>query len=183
MLSEILQNVHESGAHLARRPEGSRMIALGPHPAATSGDAVDCPCDPDGEALESASEDLRRSVGLNKEMDVVALNREFEDPEADTGRAANGVPHRAEHALGSQRRKAAAGAEGHVHRTARLVCRAAPVRDVASARMGSTTGTRAASTPRPSGKLQLVRHLKRADNIANETACQVQHAAPRRTVY
>jgi len=81
MLPPVLQHINQRVAHLARRPEGSGVVSIGPYPTAAPEDAVQTLCDPDGEALKPAREGtaIRR---FHDEMDVVVLDGELEHAQA-----------------------------------------------------------------------------------------------------
>ena len=80
MLPEIHQDVHDGMAGLARRGQGAGVVAVAPHGALAGERVVDCAGRPDGEATRSAGQ-RPLILGLHEEMQVIALDREVDDPE------------------------------------------------------------------------------------------------------
>ena len=81
MLTPVLKDVDQRIADFAWRPQGARMVSVGPHLAAPSEHAVDGPCQANGESLETADQ-RRVPVRFDQQVDVIVLNAELEDPEA-----------------------------------------------------------------------------------------------------
>jgi len=81
MFRKITQHVGDSGAGLARAAKEVRVVAVGKDLAAPLHDPVEPPGHPHGKPLHPASEtDLVNC--LDDEMQVIALHREVDEPEA-----------------------------------------------------------------------------------------------------
>jgi hypothetical protein len=77
------------------------MIAARPHPAAAAEHAIDGPSESDGEAADTRSESML-IVCLGEEMDVVGLNRVFDDAEPGARSPGESTPERGEDAGGAE---------------------------------------------------------------------------------
>ena len=84
VLSPILEHVHESVAHLARRPQKPRVVAVAPHASGATERTVHRLRHPDGQPLD-ASPDAAGPVRLDEEMNVVSLDAEMKQPEDIAG--------------------------------------------------------------------------------------------------
>lgn len=75
MLPPVLQHVDQRVAHLARRAEWTRVVAICPYRTVASEDAIHGFGDAHREPLASPDETVR-AVRLNEKMDVISLHAE-----------------------------------------------------------------------------------------------------------
>ena len=165
MLPEIHQHVHDGVAGLARRGQRAGVVTVAPHGALAGEGVVDCVGRPDGEATRSAGQ-RPLILGLDHEMQVVALDREVHDPEVGPAGRADAFAQPLEEARGSQRGKTSSGSEGEVDRVRRLVCRSGSVRDGLSPPWNRRAAGALSGSAPPGGlrawELLLSSHLNRA---------------------
>jgi hypothetical protein len=79
MLAVVLQNVNEHVPQLTWRPDRPPVVPLGPHLARALEDTIERASKPDREALTPATKRVA-VVGLDEQMDVIALDAELDDP-------------------------------------------------------------------------------------------------------
>jgi hypothetical protein len=116
MLPHVVQHVHQSIAHFARRSQHAVVVALREHGTAQPERTVHCPRDPRSDRHHPAPERLR-PVRLDQQVHVVALEREVHDSErALLGGLRERPLDFAHDSAVSQRRQAATHAQRHVTR-------------------------------------------------------------------
>ena len=136
------------------------MVAIAPYASASAKRSIDGPCDADGETLNAASE-TRRSLRLDEEMHVIHLDAEMENAKRVVGCARHRVTNGAEWSRAAQRRDVGAGAQCHVHGTARVVQRPRPMHDGSPSRRRLPAGPGTTIAP-GANQFELVHHLIRA---------------------
>jgi hypothetical protein len=81
VLSEIVEHVDEGVAHLTRRAEHTRVVAVAPDAASATERAIHRLCDTNCEPLDTADEP-RRLVCFYNQMQMVSLNAERQKTKA-----------------------------------------------------------------------------------------------------
>jgi len=79
--SPVLKDIDEGVAHLAGRPERARVKAVPPHASSPAEGPIDALREADGETLDAPRE-RASTVGLDDQVEMVALHRELKDPES-----------------------------------------------------------------------------------------------------
>jgi hypothetical protein len=97
MLLEVHQDVYERVTYRAWRGESPRVVSVVPDPPSAAEDAVHRPGETDGEAANAARE-CARMLRFRDEMDVIVLNREFDDSEFGPRGRGERATHAREHA-------------------------------------------------------------------------------------
>src|SRR5207253_10408570 len=101
MLPEIHQNVHEGMVHRPRCGEGSGVVPAVPYLSAAAELAVHGPGEADGEPADSTG--TRAPVlGLHDQMEVIVLDRKFDDPELGARGRGKGAAHGGEEPAGAK---------------------------------------------------------------------------------
>ena len=78
MLPEVLNDVDDRGARLARCAQRAGVVAVTPDAAATRGRAIDGSGTAPGETLKPTGQGLPR-IRFDDEVDVIRLNGEMDD--------------------------------------------------------------------------------------------------------
>ena len=96
MLPPVLEDVDQAVADGTRRGGLPRVKPVSPHRTRAAQDAVDGLRDADHQAL-TASDESRRAVGLDQEMDVIVPDTEVEHAKGRPGARVERAPNRVEH--------------------------------------------------------------------------------------
>ena len=175
VLAPILKNIDQPVAHLSRRPQHAAVVAICQDAPPAAQPAVDCLCEPDGQALHSPCK-RPRLFCLDEEMDVVHLDGELHHPKPRAAGASEGLAQRREEACATHRRKTAHEPQRHVDGMPATVKGTSAMRRAGPRSCRFATRARAATTPGTECEGELSRgvaHLDWADIIENKGPCQV----------